>query len=249
MPLKLRKKKIKMNVLLFDLDNTLINFDKAVNHALNKIFNQYFISNTKKNRDLFFHINRSLWKEHKEGKITRQELLSSRFAQIFCKLGVTRNYDPTIVDNTFQYHLSQECELMENALELLESLQNKNIEMYIVSNSTNKIAVPRIIGAGISVFFDDVFLSETIGCPKPSIAFFEYAFKHIPNSRNKNFIIIGDTLDTDIQGGQNAGIKTVWYNPKNLKNESNIKPNYIVHDLLDILRLPFISPDSLEEEK
>lgn len=40
--------------------------------------------------------------------------------------------------------------------------------------------------------------------------------------------MIGDSLTADIQGGNNAGIDSVWFNPSNIVNETPAVPTYQV---------------------
>ena len=50
-------------------------------------------------------------------------------------------------------------------------------------------------------------------------------------------LMIGDSLTSDIQGGNNANIDTVWFNPQHLKNSSSAQPTYEIDDLLQIKKL------------
>ncbi len=230
-----------MTVLLFDIDNTLLDFDKAEYMALGKIFEQYHIEDTKENRAIYSRENKALWRSHEAGEISREELLTTRFAKAFRALGVTEVYDASAVDATYQRYLAQGHELIFHAKELLDRLAQEKREMYIVSNGTSKVSRPRILESGIERYFKDIFISEEIGKHKPSKEFFDYVFDHIDHADEKDFAIVGDTLTTDILGGKNAGIKTIWYNPKHLSTQEELVPDCEIEDLLEIPFLPVLS--------
>lgn len=232
---------MKMTVLLFDIDNTLLDFDKAEYRALGKIFEQHHIEDTKENRAIYSRENKALWRSHEAGEISREELLSTRFAHAFTALGVEEAYDASAVDAAYQVYLAQGHELMDHAMELLDQLKQEETEMYIVSNGTSKVSRPRILESGIAGYFEEIFISEEIGKHKPSKAFFDYVFDHIDQAEEKDFAIVGDTLATDILGGKNAGIKTIWYNPKHLSVQGDLKPDCEIEDLLEIPSLTVLA--------
>lgn len=66
---------------------------------------------------------------------------------------------------------------------------------------------------------------------KPDKKIFEYAMNYFEISDKKTVIMIGDSLEADIKGGQNAGIDTCWVNIRNAVNGSEITPKYEVNKL------------------
>ena len=88
--------------------------------------------------------------------------------------------------------------------------------------------------AGILKYFKGVFISEVVGYEKPSSQFFEYCFSQISDFKREETIIIGDSLSSDIKGGINAKIKTVWFNPHRIKNTTALKPDYEINSLSQI---------------
>lgn len=92
----------------------------------------------------------------------------------------------------------------------------------------------RIKSADIAQYFENIFISEAIGYEKPDIKFFESCFEMINKFDKNQTVIVGDNLKADIKGGQQAGIKTIWYNPKKLLCE-NIIPEYQINSLYDLI--------------
>ena len=208
-----------MTVLLFDIDNTLLDFDKAEYDALGKIFTHYQIEDNQENRATYSRENKALWRLHESEKLSREELLSTRFDHAFRALNVSVNYNPVAVDDEYQLYLSQGHELINHGKELLTELSAKEAEIF---------------ESGISDHFREIFISEEVGHHKPSLAFFDYVFDHIEAANQKEFTIVGDSLATDILGGNRAGIKTIWYNPKQLEVSGEAQPDVQIQDLLEI---------------
>ena len=125
---------------------------------------------------------------------------------------------------------------MNGAEELLENLCKK-YNLYVITNGITKVQKGRIKSANLKKYFKDIFISEEIGYDKPSIEYFEHCFERIEDFKKENAVIIGDSLSSDIQGGVNAGVKTIWFNPKGEKNNSSVKPDYEVSDLKEIEKL------------
>ena len=126
---------------------------------------------------------------------------------------------------------------MDGAEELLETLYGK-YRMYLVTNGTLSVQKGRLKSANISRYFEDIFISEELGYNKPSIEYFEKCFSKIPDFKNENTAIIGDSLSSDIQGGINAGIKTIWFHRgQDLTEDPQPKPDYEINSLKFLLEM------------
>jgi 2-haloacid dehalogenase len=109
--------------------------------------------------------------------------------------------------------------------------------MYLVSNGTASIQRSRIASSDIERYFEGIFISEEVGYNKPDKAYFDVCFATIEDFDPKQAVIVGDSLSSDIQGGKNAGITTVWFNPKHLENTTKITPDYEIGGLMELLEL------------
>ena len=122
---------------------------------------------------------------------------------------------------------------MPGAPELLGELYGK-YRLYIVSNGTAKVQEGRIGSSGIAKYMDGIFISQILGANKPDKQFFDICFAEIPDFSLSETVIIGDSLSSDIKGGIKAGITTVWFNPKGIENDSDIKPDYTIKELSEV---------------
>lgn len=81
----------------------------------------------------------------------------------------------------------------------------------------------------------EIFVSEEAGYQKPRKEFFDYCFERIDKLNPERTMIIGDSLSSDIQGGDNAGIATCWLNLRNHSNNIGVKVDYEILQLKDLL--------------
>jgi len=91
--------------------------------------------------------------------------------------------------------------------------------------------------AGIRPYFKGVFISQELGADKPSKAFFDACFAAIPDFHPEEAAMVGDSLTSDIRGGSNAGLRTVWFNPLGKEPRADIRPSYTIHALSELLPL------------
>lgn len=217
-------------VLLLDLDDTLLDFTKGEEESLVKVLSYYQIENTKENKELYYSINKKYWRMYELHQIEREKLLGLRFYEYFSLFNIKVDGDK--VNELYFSYLSQTAYLVPNALEFCKKCQELGIDIIIVSNGVGSVQKPRIEKSGLKKYFKKIYLSEEIGYNKPDIEF--YNSLSLDNYSKSQLVMIGDSLTSDIQGGINFGITTIWYNPLH-KNSS--LPDYQVDDLLDIFEI------------
>jgi len=217
--------------VLFDLDDTLFDFHKAEKIALTKTLVHFGIDPTEETLALYSTINAAHWKRLELGEISREEVKVGRYRELFETIGV--ECDPVKATAYYESMLAIGHYFMPGAPELLEELYGK-YRLYIVSNGTAKVQEGRIGSSGIAKYMDGIFISQTLGANKPDKQFFDICFAEIPDFSLSETVIIGDSLSSDIKGGINAGITTVWFDPKGIENDSDIKPDYTIKELSEV---------------
>ena len=224
--------------LLFDLDHTLLDFDTAEDVALTQLLKEEGVTDIQAYKDYYVPMNKSLWKDLELKKITKQELVKTRFSRLFAHFGIEK--DGVYLAERYQFYLAQQGQVFSGAMELLDSLIDRGYELYAATNGITTIQTGRLEQSGIAPFFKEIFISEQLHTQKPDAAFYEKIGARIPNFNKNHALMIGDSLSADIQGGNNAGIDTIWYNPHHLENKSLAQPTYEVDSyqaLLDCLAL------------
>lgn len=217
--------------VLFDLDDTLFDFHKAEKIALTKTLVHFGVDPTEETLALYSTINAAHWKRLELGEISREEVKVGRYRELFKTIGV--ECDPVKATAYYESMLAIGHYFMPGAPELLEELYGK-YRLYIVSNGTAKVQEGRIGSSGIAKYMDGIFISQILGANKPDKQFFDICFAEMPDFSLSETVIIGDSLSSDIKGGINAGITTVWFNPKGIENDSDIKPDYTIKELSEV---------------
>ncbi|MEH7417924.1 YjjG family noncanonical pyrimidine nucleotidase [Neobacillus drentensis] len=221
----------KYQTLLFDVDDTLLDFAAAEALALKLLFESQKISLTKEMEAQYKKINLGLWKLFEEGNIERDEVVNTRFSLLFQEYGKTVN--GALLEKTYRGYLEEGHQLINGALELMSVLQN-HFDLYIVTNGVSKTQDKRLRASGLHPLFKEIFVSEDTGFQKPMKEFFDYVFARIPNFSPEHALIIGDSLTSDIKGGQLAGLDTCWFNPDEKPNNSGIIPTYEIRNLKEL---------------
>ena len=221
--------------LLFDLDHTLLDFDTAEDVALTQLLKEEGVEDIQAYKDYYVPMNKAFWKDLELEKITKAELINTRFAKLFAHFGIEK--DGVYLAERYQFYLSQQGQVFSGAMELLDSLIDRGYELYAATNGITFIQTGRLEQSGIAPFFKEIFISEQLHTQKPDAAFYEKIGARIPNFNKNHALMIGDSLSADIQGGNNAGIDTIWYNPHHLENKSLAQPTYEVDSYQALLEL------------
>ncbi len=226
---------MKYDVILWDMDGTLLDFKVAQKEALTQVFRAIHKPLTDDIIDLYSRINSAYWKKLELGEVTQPELLDGRFRTFFSELGM-EDIDVEAVRKKYEEVLGNVYEYIQDSLSLCKMLQPK-CRQYIVTNGIAGTQHRKINLSGFGDCMNDCFISEEVGIEKPNQAFFEYVFDKIPDFDKSKAIIIGDSLSSDIKGGALAGIKTCYFNPDRLEAQGEYKPDYEIDHLWDVLRI------------
>ena len=222
--------------LVFDLDHTLLDFDAAEDVALSQLLNEEGVDDIQTYKNYYVPMNKALWKDLEQKKITKVELVNTRFEKLFAHFGIEK--DGAYLAARYQFFLSKQGQIFPGVEDLLKKLISRGYELYAATNGITFIQTGRLEQSGIEPFFKEIFISEQLNTQKPDAAFYEKIGARIPNFDKNHALMIGDSLSADIQGGNNAGIDTIWYNPNHLENKSLAQPTYEVDSyqaLLEIL--------------
>ena len=218
--------------LLFDFDNTLVDFTNTAKKSLYLTFEENERTCNEYIYKVYKRVNHQVWKDFEDGKITAKELRVKRFADLFAAIG-EESINPNTFSVRFLQNLVHESEMYEGVKELLDSLKGK-FKMSIVTNGLKEVQRPRLTKLEMMHYFDSIVVSDEIGFKKPQSEYFAYVFKSIPSPPDKSeILIIGDSLNSDIRGGRDFGIKTCW-NSFGKENISDIQPDYIINNVLEL---------------
>ena len=216
--------------LLLDLDDTILDFHKAERIALSKTFRDFGLEPAEDVLDLYHNINKWHWEQLELGTMTRDQVLVNRFGALFEKVGMT--VDPAACAKSYESNLGIGHYFLPGAEEAVKRLK-EHYRLFLVSNGTATVQHSRLTSAGLYPYFEQVFISQEIGYNKPDKAYFDRCFERIPGFEQEKALMVGDSLTSDIKGGINAGLKTVWVNPAH-KPCGDIRPDYEIEGLCQL---------------
>lgn len=220
--------------LLFDVDDTLLDFKSSEKAALQSLFEEQRIPFTETIAQTYSRVNQKLWQAYEMGEISRETIFNTRFSVVFEELG--QAVDGEVFERHYRHLLGEGHDLIDGSLKLIQDLSNQ-YDCYVVTNGVSDTQYRRLTDAQLLPYFEGIFVSEDTGFQKPMKAFFDHVFARIPHFDPERALIIGDSLTSDIQGGINAGINTCWFNPEQKENHTAILPTYEIQHLSEIYSL------------
>lgn len=224
----------KYDVILLDVDGTLLDFNQSEAWGMAKVLEAYGFEPTPERLELYHQVNNAAWNAFERGEVTKEKLVCDRFVNFFGRLGKT--VDGLEVETFYRSLLDQSAILIEGAVELCAFLKER-YDLYIVTNGTSSTQYKRLAASGLDQYVKDIFVSEDAGSQKPQKEYFDYCFSRIPHADPSRMLLIGDSLQSDIRGGNVAGTDTCWYNPKGLPRQEGIKVDYEISDLSELKKL------------
>jgi 2-haloacid dehalogenase len=212
------------------LDDTILDFHKAERIALSKTISQFGLEPNEEVLHRYHLINKAHWEMLERGELTRAEVLTRRFGVLFAEYGL--DVDVQVCAKTYERNLSIGHYFLPGAEEAVDRL-SKKYRLFLASNGTAVVQKGRMTSANLYRFFEKVFVSQEIGHNKPSKAYFDGCIAQIPGFDPDKAVMVGDSLSSDIQGGINAGIKTVWVNPNHAEART-VRPDYEIESLTQL---------------
>lgn len=226
---------VKYPYLLFDADDTLLDFKRNGWKAFSMLCAKYHFPCNREIYQVYEDFNQPLWRQTERGLISKDFLKVERFRLLLDYLH--RSDDPEAVSRDYLAFMGTGSFLMPYAEEVCRQL-SKNHNLYILTNSVESVHIDRMRQSLIAPYIKDSFISEAIGHEKPSKFYFDYVFDHVPGLTRENCLLIGDSLTSDIQGANNYGIPCVWFDPDGAPLPQGYHAEHIIralHELYAIL--------------
>ncbi|MBR1625089.1 MAG: YjjG family noncanonical pyrimidine nucleotidase [Clostridia bacterium] len=213
-----------IKTIFLDADDTVFDFGMAQREAFFSAFKTLGYPCDEKIYDRYDEINISQWKKLERGETTKDKLVYDRFIQLFDEMRF--NGDVKKTEEYYQNFLGEQAFWLDGAKEGVTYL-SKKYDVYLTTNGHADTQRKRVEKSGLIRIVKGMFVSESVGFSKPQKEYYDYCFS-VCNAKKEETICIGDSLTSDIKGGREYGLKTMWFN---LKNEPvpPEKPDYIVH--------------------
>lgn len=232
---------MRYRILLFDVDNTLLDFDANEEEAFKAVMKEMDQAWSEELFETYKELNTDLWKRIERNEVTVEQGVNRRFSDLMAKYG--KAVDGVLWEKTYRKYLNLGIQEIPQAHQVLRRLEERGHELYVITNGVTKTQESRMARSGLDQYFREMFISGRIGAGKPSGEFFDYVKSHVPGFEEKEALVIGDSLSSDIRGGADAGIPTCWFTRNadaaardRALEESGAKPDYIIGSLPEIFR-------------
>ena len=222
--------------VLWDIDGTILNFEKSESYAVKKCFELFSLGEcTDDMIKRYSVINQKYWRRLEKGELTKQQVLVMRFLEFFDSEGIVCS-DVEGFNSEYQIRLGDTVFFNDDGYELVGSLRGV-VKQYAVTNGTAAAQDRKLARSGLDKLFDGIFISDKLGAEKPSVEFFDKVFSSIGDINKGETLIVGDSLTSDIRGGNNAGILCCWYNPSSAPLTEGLRADYIINDLRQVKKI------------
>lgn len=227
---------MKYKHLFFDLDHTLWDFDANSRLTLHELYHSFELAQKGVDNFELFHKtylvnNDKLWARYRNGLIKVDELRWKRMWLTLIEFKIGDESLARSMGDQFLNLLPYRKTLFPYTIEILQFLTDKNYRLHLITNGFEVTQHHKLKNAGLDKFFIEVITSEGSNSLKPHKEIFEYAFRKT-KSQYHECIMIGDSMEADIQGAINAGIDQIYVNHLNI--EPAIQPTYTVYSLKDL---------------
>ena len=214
--------------MLFDLDDTLLNRDKAVDKMFLIILERCYeeVKHSAENEML------QKFKEYDNrgyGNDDKIKVLESFFEEFPPKYRLPSNDIQDFWNNNFPHCFS----INQNTINIINTIK-RHVKVALITNGSTQRQKGKIINTNLHSCFDIIIISEEAGFSKPDKRIFELALNKL-NVQPEAALFVGDDIEKDIGGCQNANIQGIWFNPYMIKNDTEIKPYAEINSLDKLL--------------
>lgn len=222
--------------LFFDLDRTLWDMDRNSKETLTELYHHHkLLDRGIRSADEFvqhyLRYNDILWDRYRRGLIDKASLRVLRFRQSLAHFGVKDEALATAFGDDYVNEAPKKTYLLPGAIELLEEL-GQHFTLHIITNGFEEVQHVKLRNCAIDRFFSEIVTSEKAGCTKPDKRIFAYALRASGAQRHEA-LMIGDDLETDIEGAQKAGWDQAWLNTDKAPAKKT-PPTYIISELQEL---------------
>ena len=227
-----------IKVILWDLDQTLLDFKKSEFCALKSAFKHFGLDELSEELHLCYSkINEECWRMLERCELTKPQVMEERFKRFFAKENITPPVSPLEFSDYYESRLPDTVAFVDDATQILNFLKGR-VKQYVVTNGASSVQHKRLEKSKLDLLLDGVFISDEIGFEKPSSHFFEPVLKEaLKYAERDEILIVGDSLTSDIKGGNNIKIKTCWFNHNSLDVPDGYSVDYEITSLKEIINI------------
>ncbi len=225
-----------IKAVLWDLDSTLIDYHVPERNAIIRCFEDFKLGPCPEEFLRSYHdVNIKWWDKLEKGLMSKEEITVGRFTEMLETFG----YDASVASEFNDDYMDRLGDMVcpvTGAVEVLSALHGKVFQA-IATNGVVKTQQKKIANSGFASFIDKVYISGLLGADKPSVEFFNRILEDLPGLKKSEIMMVGDSLTSDMKGGNNTGLVCCWFNPEHKSADPLLKIDYEIYDLKDILEV------------
>ena len=221
--------------IIFDVDDTLIDFAATENYALRSLFNRHHWELNADLQKQYHSYNQGLWRQLEQGKLTYEDLSEMTFHD-FIKEHFGLEIDGKKTMDEYRSYFGQAHKLLPGVEDTLKFAKKAGYKLTVLSNGEKFMQNHRLELAGIKDYFDLIVTSEEAHYSKPDEHAFNYFFSRTEIGPNET-VFFGDGLQSDILGAEKYGVDSIWYNHRHRRNILNLHPLFEVDNYAQFVKI------------
>ncbi|MDE6029719.1 MAG: HAD-IA family hydrolase [Clostridiales bacterium] len=221
----------KYDILLCDADDTVLDFQRAMHTSIIGAAHSCGIkADDERVVKEFGEASHIVWRRLEDKQIERCDLDRLRFTMLQERLG--ESFDAIDMSKRFLANLQQTRFLLDGATDFLSAVRERGVKVYIVTNGLAVVAHERL--KALDGYIDGAFISEEVGYNKPDLRLFDCVLTKLGIADRSKTLMLGDSVNSDIRGGINAGIDTCLFDPSGNKQSD---ATYVAHTFDEVLKI------------
>jgi putative hydrolase of the HAD superfamily len=219
----------------FDADGTLWDFQQVMCHSLGKVMEELEQLDPPAaaalNIDKMIAIRNRVAEELKGKTTNLEDIRFQAFRRTLEEINRPNDDLARHLNEVYFQHRFEDTEPYDDVLPTLQALK----ERYLLSLLSNGNSYPE--RCGFEGIFNSVVFSQEHKVEKPDAAIFQIALRELGCSETE-LLHVGDSLENDVEGAHNTGIRCAWLNRNHIENDTDTIPDYeirLLTELLDIL--------------
>lgn len=225
--------------IIFDLDNTLLNYSLSEFDSMKRTLHDHklFVEDDKKWEQFwksFSKHNFKHWMDFVNKSGTHHSIEDVLISSFRDSLNMDRSYHEMLTTTYWDYFCNT-CIYEEGSEEVLHSIKSK-YKLGIISNGIGAAQRKRLAAGNVNHIFESIVVSDEVGIRKPRKEIFEISLNELRLSNNE-VLFIGDSLTDDYQGARNARIDFCYYNRNGLSVSSEYQSKYTIRQINELLHV------------
>lgn len=221
--------------IIFDVDDTIIDFAATEDFALHSLFNAHHWPLSQELQRQYHAYNQGLWRRLEQGELTYEQLSEMTFHD-FIKDHFGIEIDGKKTMDEYRSYFGEAHKLLPGIKDTLKFAKKQGYKLTILSNGEKFMQNHRLELAGVKKYFDLIVTSEEAHYSKPNPHAFDYFFSRTEIGPDET-VFFGDGLQSDILGAEEYGFDSIWYNHRHRKNTLHLHPIFEVENYPEFIKL------------